>query len=315
MKRNLIYAAALSLALVCLAGCGGEQEQSAPTPASPSDLQVVEPAPAQEGTPTPVEEDKEEIDTPAEPVHEFRPGIWLAKNDVGYTAYYEFLEGEPFAASCGLEHGIIQGYEYGGSGDELVFTPTSYSAHGGLYHDVLSNSPAETLSPQNSVFPARVEVVSEDEFILHWAHALPETFTFVQDGDIRLEDFPFHCNSALAQLALDYYTAHSDLPSEELAALELGVMTNVDNTVTIQLYKNLGDHNSTAAWYVVDRFTATGTDLTSGEQVDLTLEEEAPIPEQPIEDSQTEGLPGEAEVPETEVLPKDELSGEVYAEN
>lgn len=28
----------------------------------------------------------------------------------------------------------------------------------------------------------------------------------------------------------------------------------------IQIYENLGDHNSTAAWYTVDWITGTGTD-------------------------------------------------------
>ena len=44
--------------------------------------------------------------------------------------------------------------------------------------------------------------------------------------------------------------------------------TNDDGSVSIQVYENLGDHNSTAAWYTVDRMTATGTD-SSGNDVDL----------------------------------------------
>lgn len=33
----------------------------------------------------------------------------------------------------------------------------------------------------------------------------------------------------------------------------------------IQIYENLGDHNSTAAWYTVDRITGTGTDEAGAE--------------------------------------------------
>ena len=44
--------------------------------------------------------------------------------------------------------------------------------------------------------------------------------------------------------------------------------TNEDGSVAIQVYENLGDHNSTAAWYTVDRITAAGTD-GSGNEVDL----------------------------------------------
>ena len=314
MKRNLIYAAALSLAVFCLAGCNQTApEDKEEMTVSPGDLEIVEPAPVEEN-PAPVKEPEVEVEEPAEPVHEFRPGIWLGKNDVGYTAYYEFLPEQSLAASCNLDYGIIQGYEYEGSGDEVTFTLTSYTSHGGQHQDVLEHTPSEMLPPADSSFPATVEEVSKDEFILHWDHALPETLTFVQDGDVRLEDFPFHCNAALAEMALDYYAAHSGVSAEEIAEMNLGVMTNVDNTVTIQLYHNLGDHNSNAAWYIVDRFTAAGTDLTSGAEINLLEDEtettepeqniEPELPEEPIVD---EEIPSEEEIPET-------VPGEIYAE-
>ena len=46
--------------------------------------------------------------------------------------------------------------------------------------------------------------------------------------------------------------------------------TDNDGSVTIQVYENLGDHNSTAAWYTVDRTTAAGTDA-DGHKVELLL--------------------------------------------
>ncbi len=36
--------------------------------------------------------------------------------------------------------------------------------------------------------------------------------------------------------------------------------TESDGMISIQLYTNAGDHNSTAEWYIVDRTTAAGTD-------------------------------------------------------
>jgi len=310
MKRNLIYAA-LSLCLL-LAGCDGTQEQPEPAPTSPSDLVVAEPAPAEEEVSAPVEESPAEVEEPveAEPPFQFRSGIWLAKNDVGYTAYYQFWDDQPYAMSCELDYGVIQGFVYDGTGNDLVFTLGSFSGHGGLHHDVLGHFPYESLPSVNSSFPARVEVISEDEFILHWEHTLPETLTFVQEWEATLEDFPFHCNAELGQLALDYYSVNSGVPFEEIVGMQLGVMTNVDNTVTIQLYENLGDHNSTAAWYVVDRFTATGIDLTSGEEVNLLPQEPEVIPEEALPE---EPLP--EELPETEdILETEELPGEIYAE-
>ena len=38
--------------------------------------------------------------------------------------------------------------------------------------------------------------------------------------------------------------------------LTSAAQTNEDGSVSIQVYENLGDHNSTAAWYTVDRLTA-----------------------------------------------------------
>ena len=83
----------------------------------------------------------------------------------------------------------------------------------------------------------------------------------------------------------------------------------------VQLYDNLGDHNSTSAWYVLDRFTAKGTDLLSGTEIDL-LEHLAPPAEEeiPVE----EDVPAEEQLPtegeelpvEEEELPVEELPAE-----
>lgn len=40
--------------------------------------------------------------------------------------------------------------------------------------------------------------------------------------------------------------------------------------MTIQLYYNLDDHNSTCAWYQVARQTGIGKDVNSGEVIDLS---------------------------------------------
>lgn len=72
----------------------------------------------------------------------------------------------------------------------------------------------------------------------------------------------------LCNLALDYYQANSGTSSEQAQELSAAAQTNADGTVTIQVYQNLGDHNSTAAWYTVDPVTAQGTD-GNGQSVDL----------------------------------------------
>jgi len=273
MKRNLIYAA-LSLCLL-LAGCDGAQEQPESTPASPSDLVVVEPAPAEESG-SPVEAEPEVPEQPAEEQvpYAMTAGVWLAVTDAGYSNYYYFQPESRSGSYVSLEYGLGMPFTYDGSEEELVFRMEGHE---------------ENLT-------AAVEHVDGENFTLVWADSLPEKLSFVGEG--TLEDYPFYSNAELGDLAIAHYAVHSGTPEEELEGMTNGTMTNVDNTVTIQLYQNLEDHNSTAAWYVVDRFTATGTDLTSGEEIDLLNCRMDETVEEPAEESEEE--PAEEQLPELE---------------
>lgn len=67
----------------------------------------------------------------------------------------------------------------------------------------------------------------------------------------------------LCEMALDYYEA---LTGYRPSCAAGGVKD--DGTVVIQLYDNLGDHNSTSDWYTIDPISAVGTN-TMGETIDL----------------------------------------------
>ena len=67
-------------------------------------------------------------------------------------------------------------------------------------------------------------------------------------------------------MALSYYGKTTGEPTDELMA---EAVTGEDGKVHIQVYRNLGDHNSTAAWYTVERTTGAGTDDNMGTQVNL----------------------------------------------
>ena len=272
MKRNLIYAAALA-ALLLLSGCDRTAQEETPPPqqSAPVQSQPADPAPAQDAVPAP-EELPEEEPAPSEPVYEMASGVWLAATDLGYSNYYYFNAEEQSGSYVSLEYGLGMPFCYEGSGDALVFHLEGHE------------------EPQ----PAVVEAAAENAFTLKWENSLPETLTYIGEG--TLDDFHFYSNNDLAMLAMERYTEDSgETPSQA------GAMTNEDNTVTVQLYDNMGDHNSTAAWYIFDRFTATGTDLLTGEEIDLLEEPEAPIPD--VE------LPAEGELPAEEELP-----GEAYAD-
>ncbi len=67
----------------------------------------------------------------------------------------------------------------------------------------------------------------------------------------------------LEKMALDYYEKETGYRPSQSAS-----QVNDDGTISIQLYDNMGDHNSTSAWYTVDPKTAVGTDILEN-RVDL----------------------------------------------
>lgn len=69
----------------------------------------------------------------------------------------------------------------------------------------------------------------------------------------------------LEKMALDYYEKETGYRPSQSAS-----QVNEDGTISIQLYDNMGDHNSTSAWYTVDPKTAVGIDILEN-RVDLKL--------------------------------------------
>ena len=286
MKRSTIIAAALCLSLFSLNGCAKQPEEPAQQPQPPQE-QIETPAPVEQPAPAQSEQLIDQPELPAaEPIHHIPTGVWLAQTDVGYSNYYYFNSDERNGSYLSLDYGLGMDFNYEGSGDELVF---------------LMGDDAEAHF-------ARVEHAEGNSFTLVWENNLPETLEFVSEG--TLNEFHFYSNEALIKLASAHYTHSGNTPTSLAAAI-----TNEDNTVTVQLYDNLGDHNSTSAWYVLDRFTAKGTDLLSGTEIDL-LEHLAPPAEEeiPVE----EDVPAEEQLPtegeelpvEEEELPVEELPAE-----
>ena len=167
----------------------------------------------------------------------FTPGTWLS--DKGQ--YYFFDDNGSSGRTSSLTDGTGVGFEYTLTGDEADF------AMGGA-----DNSSKCSVTR------------SGDELTLVWDGGITEKLTYVSaEGS---DSFVFYSNNDLADMALAYYKATS---GEDDADLVSAAETNEDGSVTIQVYKNLGDHNSNAAWYTIDRLTATGTD-SFGSSVDLT---------------------------------------------
>ena len=84
-------------------------------------------------------------------------------------------------------------------------------------------------------------------------------------SEITRADIPeFYSNTELGEMAQQYYTILTGYTPSCI-----GTRSNADGTVTIHLYDNMGDHNSTSAWYTVDRWSTVGTDDIMGDEVNF----------------------------------------------
>ena len=167
----------------------------------------------------------------------FTPGTWLS--DAGQ--YYFFDEDGASGRTASLEDGTGVGFSYTVDGTQAAFAMGA-----------ADNSSVCTVT------------LDGDAATLEWEDGTTEHLTYVSDQGS--DDFRFYSNQELSDMAVAYYKEHNS--SQDNNNLTAAAQTNDDGSVTIQVYENLGDHNSTAAWYTVDRTTGIGTDA-SGSEVDL----------------------------------------------
>ena len=184
--------------------------------------------------------DSTSLETPSASSNEtaaFTPGAWLS--DGGQ--YYFFDEGGATGRTASLEDGTGVGFTYSVAGGEAAFSMGA-----------ADNTSSCTVSRDG------------DTVTLEWADGAIEKLTYVSEQGS--DTFQFYSNQELADLALNFYKENNH--AQDNQNLVSAAQTNDDGSVSIQVYENLGDHNSTAAWYTVDRMTAAGTD-GSGNEVDL----------------------------------------------
>ena len=178
----------------------------------------------------------------------FTPGTWLS--DGGQ--YYFFDEGGATGRTAGLEDGTGVGFTYSIAGTEAVFTYSIAGTEAVFSMGAADNTSSCTVSRNG------------DTVTLDWADGATEHLTYVSEQGS--DTFQFYSNQELAGLALSFYRENNG--AQDNQTLTSAAQANEDGSVSIQVYENLGDHNSTAAWYTVDRLTAAGTD-GSGQEVAL----------------------------------------------
>ena len=181
-------------------------------------------------------------ETPSAPTGQpstlLQAGTWLSDQGM----YWFFDAGEASGRTAGLEDGTGIPFAYTYDGAQAVFS----------------------MGIAGNDFSCDI-TAGENTLTLRWEDGTTETLTYVSDQSS--DQFHFYSNQELCDLALAYYQERSS--AQDAEGLTAAAQTNEDGTVTIQVYENLGDHNSTAAWYTVDRLTGQGTDA-AGAEIDLS---------------------------------------------
>ena len=244
MKR---YFALLAAAALLLTGCQSDkvnspaeessgaasavEQETTPADTSAENPPTAEPevTTAQPTAEAPTPEDSTNADAPV-----FKPGAWR-----GSSEYFLFYSDGTGGATLDFEIGTGVPFEYE-YGDGII-----------TFH--MGSSDNNTIA-----VPSDIAV---DSVTLTWEDGTAENFVFVSDN---AEDFHFYTNEELVQIAQRYYKANS--PEGYVPGMA-GTQNNDDGTVTIQLYDSLEDHNSTSAWYTIDRVNLTGTDDITGSAV------------------------------------------------
>lgn len=168
----------------------------------------------------------------------FQPGTWLVES--AETAAYYFFDADGISGrTASLENGMGVGFTYTADEENVFFS----------------------MGSADTVEKAEWSAADDTHATLIWADGREASMTFVcAEGS---DAFQFFSNEELCAMAIAYYTETTGEAAPEAAA-DLG-----GQTVTIQLYNNLGDHNSTCAWYQVSRQTGKGVDINSGQEIDL----------------------------------------------
>lgn len=231
----------LSLAALMMIGCTPKQD-----PSQGSSSATPEPTPevTPEVTPEPTEEPEQTPEPEVTPEAEetgFRTGVWAADDGEELTRYFIFDTEKMEGTEIDAELGKRIDFTCDASEDRISFN------YGG-----------------DSDVTAEMEAKEDGTIVLRWAYGTEETLTYVTDA---INMFRFYSTREIGMMALDYYELHNDYRPAYASWV-----SNPDGTVSVQLYDVVDDHNSTSAWYTVDRFTGIGKDDMTGEEVNLAEE-------------------------------------------
>lgn len=194
----------------------------------------------------PTPELPQETAKPSDSAPVFQAGTWFVSSKDS-AAYYFFDADGASGRTASLENGTGVGFTYSVQDNKVTFR----------------------MGAEDAVVKGTLTKSDDTHASIVWERETDneETMRFVSDKGS--EDFQFYTNEALCRMAVDYYikTTGEDVPQ--------AVADTDPETVSIQLYVNMGDHNSNCAWYQVNRQTAKGTDVNTGAEIDLSTSDSA----------------------------------------
>lgn len=224
------------LAALMLAGCGSPAPQETlPVPSVSEETKTA--APAETMVPAATASAETEMKEPL-----IRTGTWETRGGV-FGRFYIFDSNGISGQTVAFKNGETVKFLYKEGGEEILFT----------------------MPGQETPKSCHVTVHEDGTMTLEWEDQITETLVYVSGQGV--EDFSFYTYEELCQMALEDYKSKND-PSD--TSLMAAAGENGDGTVTVQIYQNLSGHNSTAAWYSVDRMTGVGINVSSGEPVELS---------------------------------------------
>lgn len=241
-KKTAMILAAVLLCTGCQNG-NAENSSVTSTAEATSSQTETDPAaatselPTEEEQPVTAEQTEEPVIVPGSTKTVFKPGVWRGEDS--YFFFHEDNSGQLLS----FENGIGVGFQVEQPADDGTVT----------FHMGAADN--------NSVFA--LSDVSEDSFTLTTDDGQTDTLVYVCEGDDNT--FRFYTDEELQQIALNYYQAQTGY-----APQYSGIKSNNDGTATIQLFDQVDDHNSTSAWYTIDRVTLKGTDDMLNEEVDMS---------------------------------------------
>lgn len=168
-------------------------------------------------------------------------GTWFVSGK-DTAAYYFFDADGTSGRTASLENGTGVGFTYSVQDNEVTFR----------------------MGAEDVVVKGKLTKTDDTHASIVWEDGSDneETMHFISGKGS--EDFQFYTNEDLCRMAVDYYIKTTGEDAPQAAA------DTEPETVSIQLYVNMGDHNSNCAWYQVNRQTAKGTDVNTGAEIDLS---------------------------------------------